>query len=122
MPPWPLAPSSVFVSALHEEQIEPLRRALIHAVSDRRAMLEVRVPLTDGALLAEIHRAGEVLHQVSESIASAHSAESRISYVHRDSLDFADAPHPARRDLHRISTWLLEQWSGANAKLLQPGP
>jgi hypothetical protein len=34
----------------------------------------------------------------------------------------ADAPHPARRDLHRISTWLLEQWSGANAKFLQPGP
>ena len=59
----PLAPSSVFVSALDEEQIEPLRRALIHAVSDRRAMLEVRLPLTDGALLAEIHRAGEVLDQ-----------------------------------------------------------
>ena len=59
----PLAPSSVFVSALHEEQIEPLRRALIHAVSDRRTMLEVRLPLTDGALLAEIHRAGEVLDQ-----------------------------------------------------------
>ena len=59
----PLAPSSVFVSALHEEQIEPLRRALIHAVSDRRAVLDVRLPLTDGALLAEIHRGGEVLDQ-----------------------------------------------------------
>src|SRR5688500_10728286 len=59
----PLAPSSVFVSALHEEQIEPLRRALIHAVADRRSLSEVRLPLTDGALLSEIHRAGEVLDQ-----------------------------------------------------------
>jgi len=59
----PLAPSSVFVAALDEEQIEPLRRALIHAVSDRRNMSEVRLALTDGALLSEIHRAGEVLEQ-----------------------------------------------------------
>lgn len=41
----------------------------------------------------ELHRAGEILHQVSESIASAHSAESRISYVHRDFPEQADSPH-----------------------------
>jgi hypothetical protein len=33
----------------------------------------------------------------------------------------ADAPHPARRDLHRIGVWLVDQWSGANAKILNPG-
>jgi GTP-binding protein HflX len=59
----PLAPSSVFVSALSEEEIQPLRRALIHAVSDRRSLSEIRLPLTDGALLSEIHRGGEVLDQ-----------------------------------------------------------
>jgi GTP-binding protein HflX len=59
----PLAPSSVFVSALSDEEIQPLRRALIHAVSDRRALSEIRLPLTDGSLLAEIHRGGEVLEQ-----------------------------------------------------------
>ena len=59
----PLAPSSVFVSALDEEQIEPLRRALIHAVSGTRRLLEVRLPLGDGAMLAELHREGEVLEQ-----------------------------------------------------------
>jgi hypothetical protein len=32
-----------------------------------------------------------------------------------------DAPHPARRDLHRISVWLVDQWSGANARILDPG-
>jgi GTP-binding protein HflX len=59
----PLAPSSVFVSALSDEEIQPLRRALIHAVSDRRALSEIRLPLTDGALLSELHRGGEVLEQ-----------------------------------------------------------
>lgn len=40
----------------------------------------------------ELHRAGEILHQVSESIASAHNAESRLTYVHPDFPTFADAP------------------------------
>ena len=41
----------------------------------------------------ELHRAGEILHQVSESIASAHNAESRITYAPRDCPAFADSPH-----------------------------
>ena len=41
----------------------------------------------------ELHRAGEILHQVSEAIASAHKAESRITYAHRDFPAVADAPH-----------------------------
>lgn len=41
----------------------------------------------------ELHRAGEILHQVSESIASAHHAESRLTYVHPDFPACADAPH-----------------------------
>lgn len=40
----------------------------------------------------ELHRAGEILSQVGESIESAHSAESRITYVHRDFAAPADAP------------------------------
>lgn len=39
----------------------------------------------------ELHRAGEILHQVSASIASAHNAESRITYTHRDFLELAEA-------------------------------
>ncbi|GAW49287.1 MULTISPECIES: hypothetical protein [unclassified Nocardioides] len=39
----------------------------------------------------ELHRAGEILHQVSDSIASAHNAESRITYTHRDFPGFAEA-------------------------------
>src|SRR3954454_9993531 len=41
----------------------------------------------------ELHRAGEILRQVSESIASAHNVESRITYAHRDFPAFANAPH-----------------------------
>ena len=59
----PLAPNSVFVSALGESGIEPLRRALSRAVSERRALAEVRVPTSAGALIAEVHRAGEVIEQ-----------------------------------------------------------
>lgn len=40
----------------------------------------------------ELHRAGKILHQVSESIASAHSAEALITYTHRDFPDIAPAP------------------------------
>ena len=39
----------------------------------------------------ELHRAGEILRQVSDSIASAHNAESRITYTHRDFAEFAEA-------------------------------
>jgi GTP-binding protein HflX len=59
----PLAPLSVFVSALSEAEMEPLRRALSRAVGDRRALSEVRIPLGDGAILSEVHRGGEVLEQ-----------------------------------------------------------
>ena len=41
----------------------------------------------------ELHRAGEVLRHVSECVASAHSAEARITYSRRDLPAFADARH-----------------------------
>jgi hypothetical protein len=34
----------------------------------------------------------------------------------------AKAPQPARRDIHRISQWLLGQWPAATRRLLDPGP
>lgn len=40
----------------------------------------------------DLHRAGEILHQVAETIASAHDAESRITYAHPDFPTFAEAP------------------------------
>jgi len=61
-----LMPNSVFVSAVAEDGLEPLRRALQGAVRRARPVALVRLPLSDGKLLAELHRSGEVLQQHTE--------------------------------------------------------
>jgi len=58
-----LLPNSVFVSATAEDGLEPLRRALLTAVREQRPVSTVRLPLSDGRLLADLHRNGEVLEQ-----------------------------------------------------------
>jgi hypothetical protein len=40
----------------------------------------------------ELHRAGEILKQVAESIDRAHEAEATITYDHRDFPTLADVP------------------------------
>jgi GTPase len=78
-----LAPGSVFVSAREEERaapraasdpegdargaldasagLNPLRELLREALRRRRPEVELAIPMTDGKLLAEVHRMGEVL-------------------------------------------------------------
>jgi len=58
-----LVKNAVFVSALQEGGLEPLRRALGTALRARRPLTEIRLSPSDGKLLAEIHRNGEVLDQ-----------------------------------------------------------
>jgi GTP-binding protein HflX len=58
-----LLPNSIFVSATAEGGLEPLRRALLAAVREQRPVSTIRMPLSDGRLLAELHRNGEVLDQ-----------------------------------------------------------
>jgi GTP-binding protein HflX len=58
-----LVKSAVFVSAVHDGGLEPLRRALGAAVRSRRPLVEIRLSAGDGKLLAEIHRGGEVIDQ-----------------------------------------------------------
>ncbi|MFN2398455.1 MAG: GTPase HflX [Gemmatimonadaceae bacterium] len=58
-----LLPNSVFVSAVTEDGLEPLRRALLATMKKSRPAVEVRLPARDGKVLAEIHRTGEVLEQ-----------------------------------------------------------
>lgn len=59
-------PDSIFVSALAEDGLEPLRRALVGRVRTLRPVTEVRISAGDGRLLAELHRDGEVIDQRSE--------------------------------------------------------
>jgi GTP-binding protein HflX len=54
---------AVFVTALHEGGLEPLRRALGASIRARRPLTEIRLSAADGKMLAEIHRSGEVLDQ-----------------------------------------------------------
>jgi GTP-binding protein HflX len=58
-----LVKNAVFVSAMQEGGLEPLRRALGMALRARRPLTEIRLAATDGKLLAEIHRTGEVIDQ-----------------------------------------------------------
>ena len=58
-----LLPNSVFVSAVAPDGLEPLRRALLAAVRAQRPLLRIRVPASDGRLLAEVHRSAEVVGQ-----------------------------------------------------------
>ncbi|MGH7693667.1 MAG: GTPase, partial [Gemmatimonadaceae bacterium] len=58
-----LAPASVFISALQPRGVDPLRAALAARLHASRPLTQLRVPLTNGGLLAAVHRAGEVLDQ-----------------------------------------------------------
>ncbi len=58
-----LVPGSVFVSAVTDEGLDPLRRSLLAHARLRTPLSEIRLPLSDGKLLAEIHREAEVLEQ-----------------------------------------------------------
>ncbi|MBA3890913.1 MAG: GTPase HflX [Gemmatimonadaceae bacterium] len=55
--------NAVFVSAVAEDGLEPLRRALVAASREGRPVAEVEMSVSDGRLLAELHRDGEVLGQ-----------------------------------------------------------
>ncbi len=58
--------SAVFVSALSDGGLEPLRRALASMIRAKRPMTSISLSPADGKLIAEIHRQGEVLEQRME--------------------------------------------------------
>nr|WP_083765565.1 GTPase HflX [Gemmatimonas aurantiaca] len=58
-----LMPDSLFVSALEPGGLEGLRTELRESLKRSRPVLEVRIPASNGRLIAEVHRDGEVLEQ-----------------------------------------------------------
>jgi GTP-binding protein HflX len=58
-----LIPDAVFTSAETEGGLDSLKRALLRRLRAERRVVELRVPLSDGRLLAELHRNGDVLAQ-----------------------------------------------------------
>ncbi len=61
-----LMPGTLFVSALESGGLESLRSALRDSLRNQRPLLEIRIPASNGRLLAEVHRDGEVLDQRNE--------------------------------------------------------
>ncbi|MBL0939786.1 MAG: GTPase HflX [Gemmatimonadaceae bacterium] len=61
-----LIPNSLFVSALAEGGLDGLRAALRESLRSQRPVLEVRIPASNGRLIAEVHRDGEVLDQSTD--------------------------------------------------------
>ena len=61
-----LVPNAIFVNTTTDDALDPLRRALRHAVRARRPVAEVWMSTSDGRMLAEIHAHGEVLEQRTE--------------------------------------------------------
>ena len=70
--------------------------------SPDRVRLDIAAGRTKPPLLAEYRATLEQLRQMSAR--------------------HIDSSHPARRDLHRIAQWLLDQWAGPNLDLLKPVP
>ncbi len=58
-----LLPSAIFVSSVADGGLEPLRRSLASVIRTRRPLAQIRMSPSDGKLLAEIHRAGDVIGQ-----------------------------------------------------------
>jgi GTP-binding protein HflX len=61
-----LVPKSVFVSSVSDAGLEPLRRALLAAAREGTRVAEIRFSSSDGRLLAQVHREGDVLEQRTE--------------------------------------------------------
>ena len=61
-----LIPGSVFVSSVKPGGLEALRGRLLALQQASRPMQEFRVPAADGRTLAELHRSGEVVEQITE--------------------------------------------------------
>jgi GTP-binding protein HflX len=61
-----LPSSSVFVSAITEGGLDPLRRALLVAARKGTEISEIRFPAGDGRMLAEIYRGATVISQRTE--------------------------------------------------------
>ncbi len=61
-----LVPDALFVSAHAPGGLEPLRAALVTAIRQLRPLMKVRVGAHQGAVLASLHRDGEVVDQKAD--------------------------------------------------------
>jgi GTP-binding protein HflX len=58
-----LFPNSVLVSSVAPDGLSPLRSVLLETVRRFKPIVQLRIGLGDGKLLADLHRSGEVVSQ-----------------------------------------------------------
>lgn len=79
-----LIPDAVFASAEVDGGLDALKRALLRRLRAERRVVHLRVPLSDGRLMAELHRTGDVLSQRADgdemiiSVRLSHEALGRL--------------------------------------------
>ncbi len=90
-----LIPNAVFVSTVWEDGLDPLKRALLASARKDRNLSEIRIPSSEGKLLAEIHRFGEVLDQRSDDgdiILTARIGEATMGRLQRAGATVSKVP------------------------------
>ena len=58
-----LIPDAVFANTITDDGLDALKRAMLRRLRAERRVVELKVDLGDGRLLAELHRQGDVLSQ-----------------------------------------------------------
>lgn len=89
-----LAPGSIFTSAAEPAGLEPLRDLLRARHRQRRAEVELLLPMTDGRLIAEAHRVGEVLSTEADEDAGVLRIRGRFDAASLGRLERGGATRP----------------------------
>lgn len=89
-----LAPGSIFISAAEPAGLEPLRDLLRERHRQRRAEVELLLPMTDGRLIAEAHRVGEVLSTEADDDAGVLRIRGRFDAASLGRLERGGATRP----------------------------
>lgn len=61
-----LIPGSVFISTASDDDVEPLRRELLRQIRERQLVMSFHIPVSEGQVISELYRKGEVISQESE--------------------------------------------------------
>ena len=112
-----IMPGSVFVSALEQGGLDTLQEHIRTTMRNTRPVYEIRVPVSNGKMLAEIHRDGEVLDQRNDdesmvvrarlderAIGKLRHAGARVMVVPRGVTKFVSAEEAATVDAVEVPT------------------
>ncbi len=89
-----LAPGSIFTSAADPSGLDPLRELLRRRLRERRPEVDLLLPMTDGKLIAEAHRVGEVVSSEADDEAGVLRVRGRFDAAALARLERSGATRP----------------------------